>query len=180
MPNKSLTSHLADDYDNFGPYMQAISPKHRAFVLAYCTNGCDGTNAARDAGYADTGGHANAGIRVLAHRLLKNPRILAAIREVTIAMTQANLPVYQQTLEKVAANPQSKDQVKALLALMDRGGMNVVSQSEHNINITVNKSQQVEEIKQMAEQLGLDPKLLLGTVTDAEYEDIPDGLEDVW
>lgn len=164
--------------DKFGPAMLAINSMQRAFVIAYVTltNG-DATAAAREAGYTD---NKNGGLHVQAHRLTRRPDVLAAIREVVVARVAANLPVYVNALEKVATSAQHKDQVKALGMLLSRGGLPDITQRDLNINITVNKDQQIAEIRQMAEEMGLDPAKLLGTVTDAEFTEIPKGMEDVW
>lgn len=153
----------------YGPAMNALTPMRRAFVVAYCTNGCDATAAARDAGWQDTGSGA---IRVTAHRTLHRPDVRAAIREWTIAAMQAKLPIYRTLLEEVAENVQHKDQTKAILALMDRGGLPAVTERNVNVNVTVTKAEKIAEIRKWALETGQDPQELLGDVSDAEFEEV--------
>src|SRR3954464_12660795 len=86
----------------WGPAMTALSPKQRAFVLAYViqTN-ASASQAARLAGYMDNGGGGS--VRVTEYRLAHNPKVLAAIREVVVSRVSSNLPVYVNALERVAA-----------------------------------------------------------------------------
>lgn len=179
--SKSANSNLLvpKHATEFGPAMTALSSKHVAFVLAYATCGMDATKAARAAGYVDNNTGA---LKVTAYRIMLRPDIRAAIREVTISRAAAGLPVYFEALEKVAGDPQHKDQVKAIGMLMDRGGMPAVVERNVNVNITLSREEKEAEIRQMAETLGMDADKLLGsvTVTDAEFDEVPNGLEDVW
>lgn len=174
MPNQ-FTKPL--EITEFGPAMKALLPMQQAFVLAYCTSSeGNATKAAKEAGYSN---NTNA-ISVQAYRLTHRPDVLAAIREMTVARVSAGLPVYVEALEKVAKNVQHKDQVKAIGMLLNRGGMPDVREINHNVVVTVTRAEKEAEIRQMAEELGMDPEKLLGTVTEAEYEEIPNGLEDIW
>ena len=163
---------------DFGPAMLALIPKHRAFVIAYCTTAnAEATEAARQVGYVDNNTGA---LKVTGYRILKKPEVLAAIREVVMQNITADLPVLHKALMKTALNPQHKDQTKAVLALMNRGGLPDVTERNINVNITVTKEEKVAEIRAMAEEMGLDVEKLLGNMTDAEFEEIPPGLEEVW
>lgn len=168
---------VAENTHDFGPAMKALLPKQRAFVLAYCTSAnANGTEAARMAGYADR----SDAIKVQASRLLKRPDILAGIREVVLQNMSADLPVLHEALKKVALSAQHKDQTKAILALMNRGGLPDVTERNINVNVTVSQAEKIAEIRQLADEMGLDPEKLLGSISDAEFEEIPKGLEDVW
>lgn len=162
----------------FGPAMTVLIPKYRAFVLAYCTSaGAVGTEAARQAGYGHQGVEA---LRVTASRILNKPAVLAAIREVVLQNITADVPVYVGALAQVAKNAQHKDQVKAIGMLLNRGGLPDVTEKNINVNVTMSNQQKIAEITQFAEEMGLDPKTLLGNVTDADFEEIPEGMEGVW
>lgn len=153
----------------YGPAMNALRPQHRGFVVAYCTNGCNATDAARAAGYTDTGTGA---IKVQAHRTLHRSDVRAAIREWTIAAVQAKLPIYKQLLDEVAENPQHKDQTKAILALMDRGGMPAVVERNTNVNITLTTNEKIAQIKELAERNGIPLQQVLGNVVEGEFKDV--------
>lgn len=173
MPAKARPPQLPET-DQFGPAMMAVkNPKHRAFIMAYVTltNG-NAQEAMRVAGYEDKGTGA---LRVLGCRLLQRQDILAALREVVISRISADLPVYVSTLARVAHADGHKDQVKALGMLMSRGGLPEITQRDVNVNVTITTEQKVAEIRQMAEDLGLDPAKLLGNVTDAEFSEVVEG-----
>ena len=163
--------------DDYGPAMTALNPMQRAFVIAYCSSpDGDATKAATEAGYSTN----TKAINVQASRLLHRADVLAAIRETTLARISSEAPVYVHALAKVAGNVQHKDQVKAIGMLLNRGGMPDVREINHNVNVTISRAEKEAEIRQMAEELGMDPEKLLGTVVEAEFEVVPDGLEDIW
>jgi hypothetical protein len=161
---------------DFGPAMQVLQPKHRAFVEAYLVLDCDATKAARAVGYVDNG---NGSIHVTAHRILMRPDILAAIREKTLAQIASDVPVYRKALDVIARTPH-KDQVKAIGMLLNRGGLPEITEKHISVTVTLTRQEKEAEIRMMAETLGLDPKTLLGTVLDAEFEEVPEGMEGIW
>lgn len=170
---------LAEQGEDYGPAMKALIPQHRAFVLAYCTNGADATQAAREAGYVD---NKNGSIRVTAHRTLHRKDVLAAIREMVIGMTQADLPIYRANILKIAQNDQHKDVLKANLALADRGGMPAVTERNVNITVTMTTDEKVAKLRALAEQAGLDPSQVLGVVDLApeEFTEVKPEDEEQW
>lgn len=160
---------------HLGPAMTALKPQWRAFVVAYCTNGCNATAAAREVGYHDNGGD---GIKVQGHRLVHDKRILAAIREWTIASVQSRLPVYRELLDEVAQNDQHVGQVKSLLALMDRGGMPAVTERNINVTVTMTSAEKIQKLKSLMEARGATEEEIrskIGSVTDAEYYEEKNG-----
>jgi phage terminase small subunit len=173
---------IAESGTEFGPAMKALAPRHRAAVLAFCTTaGAEATEACRQAGYTD---NKTGALKVTAHRIFRKPEVLAAIREVVLQNISMDLPVLHEALKKVAMNAQHKDQTKAILALMNRGGLPDVTERNINVNINVSQAEKIAEIRAMADELKLPKELieaqLLGAISDAEFEEIPKGLEDVW
>jgi hypothetical protein len=64
--------------EELGPAMLALTPMQRRFVVGWIgSEGKDAARAARAAGYADTGEAA----KVIASRMLRNPKITKAIHE---------------------------------------------------------------------------------------------------
>jgi hypothetical protein len=67
---------------------------------------------------------------------------------------------------------------------MNRGGLPDVTERNINVNINVSQAEKIAEIRAMADELKLPKELieaqLLGAISDAEFEEIPKGLEDVW
>ena len=62
------------------PETEPLNPREKIFVLEYCANGMNGTAAARTAGYAHS--------HVAASRLLKRPRIQAAVAKELAALLE--------------------------------------------------------------------------------------------
>jgi phage terminase small subunit len=64
--------------------LDALPPKRRAFVLAYCgESACNGSDAARRAGYAKPGEEA--------HRLLKNAHVVRAVDALRTPVEEASV-----------------------------------------------------------------------------------------
>lgn len=165
--------------EDFGPAMLAISPRHRAFVMGYFEAGANATEAARLAGYEDND---NGSIKVTAYRLVHRPAIVKAIQEeARRRLAAGGLPVAVKAVIDIASNPQHKDQAKAAAMIMDRAGVHATVEKNVNVNVTLTRAEKEAEIRQMAEELGLDPAKLLGTVTiDAEYTEIPTQEDEKW
>lgn len=153
----------------YGPAMKGLRPKLRAFVLAYCTNGCNATEAAREAGYNDTGTGA---IKVIAHRHLQRLDVLAAIREWTLARTRANLPVYMNLIERIADTPGHKDEFKAALALANRGGMAEVQKHEHEHVHVLTYAEKLARIKEIAAKNNAPLEFFLGETVEGEFSEV--------
>ena len=151
---------MSDEFD-FGPAMQALTPKRRAFVRAYLDNPSANMSVlAKVAGYVDSG---NGAIRVAGHRLIHNEKILAAITEETSRRFRSGAAIGYSIVEKIALNDEHPQQLKAAVALLDRGGFQVVSQQ----HVTVEKhdltgNALLERIRQLADKHGLDPQKLIG------------------
>lgn len=92
-----------------GPAMAALSAQQRAFVVAMFDMGATYADAARKAGYADTGG-----IRVQAHRLAHNEKVQAAFREEAERRATGLLPIAHTMMAQIVANPSHPDHFKAI------------------------------------------------------------------
>jgi phage terminase small subunit len=160
------------DADNdLGPAMQELTIPQRAFVVAYCEGGgTDATAAALAAGYGTTDGSA----RTIGATMLRKPRILAALREEADKRLKAGAIVASSVLVEVAADPMHRDRYKAAVELLNRAGLVVEGVSR----VIVEDHRTVEEIErrigELCERLGIDKERLMGTVIDAEYEEIKD------
>lgn len=168
----AVTLNMPDG--KFGPAMEKLNPRQRAFVLAMLDMGgaMNHTAAARAAGYSDTGG-ADSGIRVAGHRLAHDIKIQAAIREEAGRRMNSGAIMAASVLIDIAANPVHKDQLKAATQLLDRAGLNAVT--EHKITVDHlggDDRELLQRVKTMAKELGIDPEKLLGTagLTDVDFE----------
>lgn len=173
------------DDKGLGRHMRKLSPKQRAFVLAYVSlGGQNATAAAKASGYGTT----PESQRVAAYRLTHDDKVLAAIREEADKTIRSSILLGTQALIEIAETAHHKDRFKAAVELINRGGLLVTTQ--HNVNVNVNDSRTDKEvvanIERMAKQLGLDPGKLLGQAlgvqalpapVDAEFVVVDDGVE---
>lgn len=151
--------------ENFGPAMAALNERQRRFVRSFIELGRNGTQdhslAAREAGYS---AESEGALRVTAHRLSHDPRIQAAIlevsrKEVNLAAAVIATPV---TIS-IALNEElsAKDRLRACEMLFNRGGM--PAQTEHKVTVEhVDDSRMLEFADRLAAELGVDRARLIG------------------
>jgi len=182
---------------NYGPAMRACNSRQRKFVLSLLMSGDDNyTRAARYAGYSNT--NANV-MSVTAHRLSHDPKIQAAIQEESKRRLHAGLVLASSRLVEHIKNPDGKISLKAIEMVMNRAGIH--AQSEHKVTVEhqMNEGEQIKSIIMMAEAMGIDPSVMLGSagykvpqleaprqepmpVIEGEYEEVAanlEGLEDI-
>lgn len=156
------------------PAFKALTSLEKSFVEAYVDlGGTNGSKAARLAGYSDVGSNA----RRRAHQLLRLPRILAAIKELANNRLSSSVAMAATTLVDIANDHNVADatRYKASVKILELGGIFAVKVSEHNINITDNRSdaEVIARIKQLAGVAGVP----VPDITDVEFEEIE---EDEW
>ncbi len=161
----------------FGPAMTSLNERQRAFVIALNNSGLENaTQAARLAGYSQKGAS------VTAHRLMHSKNIQDAIREDARARLASLVPGALRVLQDTIDNETHPDRLKAALSILNRTGINEVMERNVKVEVTMTTDQKLARIGELAEKLGLDPKVLLGNVevpvVDAEFEEVkePSGL----
>jgi len=173
---------VPDDPD-LGKAMAELSPRQRAFVFAYVADGKgSATAAARASGYGETDGAQ----RVQAHRLIHNPKILAAIKELADGRLRSYTYRAANALIEIADDVTHKDRFRAADTLLNRAGLLVatVSTVEH-IHKTEKRSDILDRINEIAKRNGVDPTALLHAATapqltgPAEVVMSSEGLEDL-
>lgn len=103
--------------------------KQDAFVDAYVANGGQGTQAAKDAGYSESGAH------VEANRLLKNPLIIQEVHRRTVMAIGAALPSALKTITRLSSAAKSEYvQLEASRDLLDRAGMRAAQRIDHRVD----------------------------------------------
>jgi hypothetical protein len=123
--------------------MLGLTEKQRAFVVHFVETGGDNATesvrpehaeSARAAGYSDNGG---SGIRVAATRLKADPRVLAAIREVTEQQLGVDLPKARAALQEIVANPEHREHFHAVKLLLAIQGFTPTAKSEvvHSVDV---------------------------------------------
>lgn len=160
------------DTRRLGPAMTALEPKQRAFVLALVdTGGQDATKAARMAGY---GGENPQSVRVTAHRLTHDAKVLEAIREVADSRIRSEALMAMEVIVEIAKDVTHKDRFAAAKEIANRSGLMVVNKVEHaHVHRTEDEDEKIKRIIQLAKGLGVDPRTLLGSAgvtLDAEFE----------
>jgi len=164
-----------------GPAMLKLPPTHRAFVCALMELGPD-PNFARAALVA---GYDHTDVKSKATRLAHDQDIQAAIQEETIRRIGSHLPMATAVMIDLltAAETGAELRFKVANRLLALGGINPVIEQKITVTHTLTEEEKVKRIEQLAKQLNLDPKQLLGhnKVMDAEFVEVTStlGLEDV-
>lgn len=160
--------------DNYGPAMRALTEKQRGFVNAMIdTGGGDGshTECVRRAGYAAT----NESARAIGWQLSRHPGILAAIHEEAVSRVKSGAIMATSKLIEIATKDGHKDQFKAVIRLLDQGGLIVTTHHQVTVNNPGDERAQIERIRVLGQALGMDAaginKLIgVSNVTDVEFE----------
>lgn len=149
-----------------------LTDMQKRFVTAMIVVGAKrdyGAECARLAGYAP------GSAKQKAYELMRNPRVLAAIRREADLKLQASVLLGTMVLEEIALDERHKDRLKAATELLNRGGMMLIQRVEHTHKDDRTAAELVAFIKAMAAKNGMDPQKLLGhteEVEDADYEEV--------
>lgn len=170
---------VLEDLSTYGPAMQALTPKQRAFVEAYMEHPTwIPRQLAELAGYSATSRNS---ITVYSHRLMKDERILAAMNEEAGKRLKTGGLIGVAAVVKIALNESHKDHLKAALALMNRTGFHELS--EHKITVDDKRPQTKREIieatKNVLAELGMSADEASKFLTKAANEPIEVEFEEV-
>lgn len=170
---KAISTHQSYAESRLGPAMRALNERQRQFVLALLEQGTTNyTRAAAAAGY----GNNPESLKVQAHRLAHDPRILGAIQEEAKARITAGVVMAASQLVQIAENDMTptRDRLRALEMIMNRGGLHAMSESRQTIVHEADEAGAIARIRTLAATLGLDAKTLLGSagVVDAEFVEV--------
>lgn len=149
-----------------GKTMGALTARKRAFVISMLQQGVN-PKAARAAAAA-------AGYRPeYGYELMRDDGILAALREEATKRLAGAALVGVNVLLDIAQSPTHKDQFRAAKEL---AGINGFTAEQRIVveHISEDSKQQLRQIREMAAQLGMDPKALIEAagIIDAEFEDV--------
>ena len=141
---------------------EQLTPKQQAFVKAHVRlGGLNATQAAIAAGYS--GKNKGVGAAVTASRLLDKPHILDAIRKETERGLRAGVAIGAAVLESLAKTAKSESvRLQAAQALLDRGGMQLTSVSEHHVVVEDRRSdvELLQRVTELQRELGLTAKVI--------------------
>lgn len=165
-----------DIIDEHGPAMLDLTEPQRMFVLHYAnTGGQNAAEAARRAGY----GNSSESQAVAASKMLRQPRILAALREVADRRLKSGAILAASALVEIASDPLHKERFKAANELLNRAGLVVEGVSR----VIVEDHRTVAEIERrvvdLAVRVGIDPAKLLGQsqVIEGDFEELDGAVE---
>src|SRR5215510_6940946 len=156
--------HFPESWDDFGPKMLALTERQRRFCWAYLTqlmaNAGDvsAAEAARDAGYSDTGG----ACKVRASQLMHDERIIEALDELAQReMRGLALPALM-ALKRIMENPQHDDHFKGVMSVLNRVGMSERTEQHLTVTHQVDTKDVEALVRRLAQELSIDPRKLLG------------------
>jgi hypothetical protein len=168
---------IMDDAFEAGPAMAVLTPLQRKYVLAMaCDPFATPAEWARVAGYKES---PNGNVRVQGHYLSHNPKIEAAIQEVSRAMLYREGPMLAAAgLLMIARNKNHPKHLRALETLANRVGLHETT--EHTVKVEhtdLTGAAMAERIMALAAKHGMDPEKLLGgnsaPAVDAEFTVVP-------
>lgn len=177
---------MADQSElGLGPCMRVLNERERAFVIASSEVGSGKgwrVEAAKIAGYSGTPNS----LRVQAHRLATNPKVLAAMKEFALGLMHISSVRLTAMLLDIASGDipsTAGEKLKAAAMVFNRIGM--PETTEHKVSVThdVDTASAMQKLTTFAKALNLDPKQLLGhinvDIVDGEFtEVVPAQLED--
>lgn len=151
------------DLQQFGPAMRALNDKQRLFVIAMMTEPFKpAAHWARMAGYSDV----KEGAKVRAHHLVSDPKIEAAVAEVSRSTMNIIGPVLAtQGMIRMARNPKHPKHHWALEKLANRTGFHETTEHKVVVDHMGSTEGAVDRIRKAAAMLGVDPATLLGLNT---------------
>ena len=165
-----------------------LTPKKLAFAKCHVQlGGKNATQAAIMAGYSSKGG--GAGAAVTASRLLRDPRVLQAIKEESERRLRSGVAMAADTLTELAQNAQSESvRLQAAQALLDRGGMQLATLSQHHVVVEDKRTDDelLARVRQLQGELGLNAKVIPAEVVTPRAlptettNTIDAGAEEIW
>jgi hypothetical protein len=153
-----------------GPKMVALrSDRMRAFCWAMATGVETPVSAARVAGYADNGSlgdNIKSGVRVTAHRLMADRKIMEAIEECTRATLLGLAPIAVSRARAILEDPEHSYHGRMIETVLDRTGYS--AKTEHSVRVehTVDVRELEELARRLARENGISAEKLLGMAKD--------------
>lgn len=173
----ALTIQVADNRESDGPAMSCLTDQQHLFVQVLTTTvGKGGQPDPQRAGVA--AGYT----KQSAYNLMRNPRILAAVREEAAKRLQMGALIGVNVMLEIASSTTHKDQFSAAKHLAKLNGFVEVQKVEVE-HRSESQEAMVARVIANAKVLGLDPRELLGqagVVIDAEFTVVEPAEVDEW
>jgi phage terminase small subunit len=150
--------------------MRALTEKQRAFVDYLVSTGTDNEcEAARAAGYNPDAPEGSSAIRVSAHRLAHDQRIIDAIGEETSRRVSFMLPMAYRAMLELVKSPNHKDHFKAVEKFWIQGGLDHKGTVKHEH--AVSAEQMIAEMRRWADEMGIPQEKVIGSQT-IDHEEV--------
>jgi hypothetical protein len=160
--------------------MRALTPLMQAYVTAMLDHPMGNQSMwAEMAGYSNTSANY---LRKTGHNLAHDPRIQAAIQEEARKRINSGTIMAVSALMDLVRNPEHKDHFKAVSALLNRVGFHEKTESLTVVEHRGDDQAAIQKIKDLAQLLGVDAKVLLGKagVVEAEFTDVTPATDLGW
>lgn len=161
---------IPEDRSSDGKALAQLSGQHRRFVLAMVEEDLAkgaAMRAAEAAGYHPLHGYI----------LMRNDGVLAAIREESTKKLQGSVLVATKALVDIAEDESHRDRFKASKEILSINGYTPEQKIvvEHRSSDT---KQQIEQIRALAKELGIEPQQLLAGagIMEGEFSDVEEEL----
>lgn len=167
---------IPDDRD-CGEAMRALTRPQRAFVTALVQVGGapkKHTECAMRAGYGNNPRSAE----TLASNMMRNPKIIAALKEETERLIKGSVLLGASVLAEIAGDPMHKDRFKAGLELARLSGF--ITETKHTVTVEdhrdrVQLQDEVRELLNRASQ----QRLVLPAPLEGEFVEVPRDPNDI-
>lgn len=160
-----------------GPAMLALSDQQQLFVVRFLEVGGLVENAADAAARAGYSTHHPKAAAVAASRLLRQPKVITAIREEADMRLRAGAILGASVLIQTASDPTNKNQFRAAVELLNRSDLIVASRQEIIVDDRRDsRTSLVDRVRTLGGLLGVDVEQLLkpflAEPVDAEFTEI--------
>ena len=171
------------DAEDLGPAMQACNIGERAWVIAKIETGESNMECCRVAGYSAS---SNDVLKAMGYAIAHRQRVQDALLEMSRKLMRTEGAKSIKTLVAIRDDRTIKPEIrlKASVELLDRAGMNAVSESHLTVTHELNEAQMDQRILALAAELGLTEdvarKMLISPadlqknadIIDAEFEEV--------
>lgn len=171
------------DAEELGPAMQACNVGERAWVIAKIETGENNMECARLAGYSASSDDV---LKATGYAIAHRQRVQDALLEMSRKLMRTEGAKSIKTLVAIRDDKAIKPEIrlKASVELLDRAGMNAVSESHLTVTHELNEAQMDQRILALAAELGLSEdvarKMLISPADlqknadaiDAEFEEV--------
>jgi hypothetical protein len=142
------------DAEDLGPAMQACNIGERAWVIAKIETGESNKECARLAGYSAA---SDEGLKAAGYAIAHRQRVQDALLEMSRKLMRTEGAKSIKTLVAIRDEKANKPEIrlKASVELLDRAGMNAVSESHLTVTHQLSDAQMDQRILALASELGL-------------------------